>query len=173
MLKLQYFCHLMWRADSLEKTLMLGKTEGRRRRGNRGWEWYDSITDSMDMNLRKLQEIPKVRGGWRATVLGVTKSQTSLGDWTTIDASTHIKRHLTYIKFKEKKQLAKHMIKREKKRRLSFLSQEDGKGEWMVTEWGSGVRVMLGTRPAWGVHWGWEPVENLDKLLLGLLLDQP
>ena len=66
-LKLQYSDHLMQRADSLEKTLMLGKTEGRRRRGRQRMRWLDSITDSMDMNLSKLQEILEGRGAWRAT----------------------------------------------------------------------------------------------------------
>ena len=75
-LKLQYFGHLMRRADSLETTLMLGKIEGRRRRGQQSMRWLDSITDSMDMNLSKLQEIVEDRGAWRATVHGVTRSQT-------------------------------------------------------------------------------------------------
>ena len=75
-LKLQYFGHLMGRADSLEKTLMLGKTAGRRRRGQQRMGWLDSITDSMDMNLRNLWEIVKDRGTWRAAIYGVAKSQT-------------------------------------------------------------------------------------------------
>ena len=76
MLKLQYFDHLMQRADSLEKTLRLGKTEGRRRRGQQKTKWLDSITDSMEMNLNKLWETVEDRGAWHAAVHGVTKSQT-------------------------------------------------------------------------------------------------
>ena len=79
-LKLQYFGHLMQRADPLEKTLILGKTEGRRRCGWQRMTWLDSITDSMHMNLSKLGEMVKDRGAWCAAVHGVPKSQTGLCD---------------------------------------------------------------------------------------------
>ena len=77
-LKLQYFGHLMPRADSLEKTLMLGKIEGKRRRGQQRMRWLVSVTDSMDMNLSKLQGIEEVRRAWHAAVHGIAKSRTRL-----------------------------------------------------------------------------------------------
>ena len=104
-LKLQYFGHLMWRVDSLEKSLMLGGIGGRKRRGRQRMRWLDGITDLMGTSLSKFWELAIDREAWRAVIYGVTNNQTRLSDWTELNW-THWKRPWCWERLKAKGELA-------------------------------------------------------------------